>query len=32
MAYCTITDLQAAYGEDKISAWSRMDPDAVEGP
>lgn len=29
MAYCTITDLQAAYGEDKISAWSRMDPDAV---
>ncbi len=30
MAYCTITDLQAAYGADKISAWSRMDPDAVD--
>jgi phage gp36-like protein len=30
MAYCTIADLQAAYGEDRISAWSRLDPDTAE--
>jgi hypothetical protein len=26
MAYCTVTDLQDTYGEDRISAWSRVDP------
>jgi phage gp36-like protein len=30
MAYCTITDLQAAYGEDRIAAWSRLDADTVD--
>jgi phage gp36-like protein len=26
MAYCTVADLQDTYGEDRISAWSRVDP------
>ena len=30
MAYCTVADLQDAYGEDRISAWSRVDPDRAE--
>lgn len=30
MAYCTIADLQGAYGEDRISAWSRLNPDTAE--
>ncbi|MDR2394872.1 MAG: DUF1320 domain-containing protein [Treponema sp.] len=30
MAYCTVADLQDTYGEDRISAWSRVDPDRVE--
>ena len=30
MAYCTIADLQAAYGEDRIGAWSRLDPDTAD--
>jgi phage gp36-like protein len=30
VAYCTIGDLQAAYGEDRITGWSRLNPDTVE--
>jgi phage gp36-like protein len=30
MAYCTQKDLEAAYGEDRIIAWSRMDTAAIE--
>jgi phage gp36-like protein len=30
MAYCTVADLQAAYGEDRIGAWSRLDPDTAD--
>ena len=30
MAYCTQTDLAAAYGEDRIAGWSRMDSNAVD--
>jgi phage gp36-like protein len=30
MAYCTIADLQAAYGEDRIAAWSHLDADTVD--
>jgi phage gp36-like protein len=30
MAYCTVTDLTSAYGEDRISGWSRLDPDTVD--
>jgi phage gp36-like protein len=30
MAYCTRTDLEAAYGEDRIAGWSRMDSNAVD--
>jgi phage gp36-like protein len=30
MGYCTLTDLEAAYGGDRISAWSRLDPDTVD--
>lgn len=26
MAYCTLTDLYHAYGDDRINAWSRLDP------
>ena len=28
--YCTPVDLEAAYGAENISAWSRLDPDRVE--
>jgi phage gp36-like protein len=30
MAYCTLSDLQAAYGEDRIAGWSRLNPDTVD--
>lgn len=30
MAYCSITDLQQAYGEDNIAGWSRLNPDTVD--
>jgi phage gp36-like protein len=30
MAYCTVADLEDTYGEDRISAWSRVDPDRAE--
>jgi phage gp36-like protein len=30
MACCTIADLQAACGGDRIGAWSRLDPDTVD--
>ena len=30
MAYCTVADLQDAYGEDRINGWARFNPDAVE--
>ena len=30
MPYCTITDLNAAYGEDRITGWSRLNPDTVD--
>ena len=30
MAYCTIADLQAAYGEDRISVRSRFDSDTAD--
>ena len=30
MAYCTQIDLEAAYGEDRISGWSRMDSNVVD--
>jgi phage gp36-like protein len=30
MAYCSQNDLEAAYGGDRIAAWSRMDSAAVE--
>lgn len=30
MAYCTLEDLNAAYGEDRISGWSRLNPDTVD--
>ncbi|GHV00913.1 hypothetical protein FACS189483_11150 [Spirochaetia bacterium] len=30
MAYCTLADLNAAYGEDRISSWSRLNPDTVD--
>jgi len=30
MAYCTRTDLEAAYGDDRIVGWSRMDSNAVD--
>ena len=30
MAYCTVVDLQDTYGEDRISAWSRVDPGRAE--
>jgi phage gp36-like protein len=30
MAYCTVADLQGAYGEDRVSAWSRVDSDRAE--
>jgi phage gp36-like protein len=30
MAYCTIADLQDAYGADRIGGWSRCDPATVD--
>ncbi|MDR3355624.1 MAG: DUF1320 domain-containing protein [Spirochaetaceae bacterium] len=30
MPYCTIDDLNAAYGEDRITGWSRLNPDTVD--
>jgi phage gp36-like protein len=30
MSYCTVADLQDTYGEDRISAWSRVDPGRAE--
>jgi phage gp36-like protein len=30
MAYCTPSDLTAAYGQDRITAWSRLDPDTID--
>jgi phage gp36-like protein len=30
MGYCTRADLEAAYGEDRIVGWSRMDTNAVD--
>jgi phage gp36-like protein len=30
MAYCTIEDLQDAYGAQRIGAWSRLDPDTAD--
>jgi phage gp36-like protein len=28
--YCTPADLYAAYGEERITAWSRLDPDTLD--
>ncbi|MDR1587302.1 MAG: DUF1320 domain-containing protein [Treponema sp.] len=30
MGYCTLADLEDAYGADRISFWSRLDPDTVD--
>jgi phage gp36-like protein len=30
MAYCTLADLYAAYGEDHINGWARLNPDTAE--
>jgi hypothetical protein len=30
MAYCALGDLQAAYGEDRIAGWSRLNPDTAD--
>jgi phage gp36-like protein len=30
MAYCTLGDLQDAYGSDRITTWSRINADTVE--
>ncbi|MDR1128211.1 MAG: DUF1320 domain-containing protein [Treponema sp.] len=30
MGYCTIGDLQDAYGAERINTWSRLDPDAAD--
>jgi phage gp36-like protein len=30
MDYCTIADLQDAYGADRINGWARNDPDTVD--
>jgi phage gp36-like protein len=30
MAYCALEDLNAAYGEDRIAGWSRLNPDTVD--
>ncbi|GMO48011.1 MAG: hypothetical protein Pg6C_10280 [Treponemataceae bacterium] len=30
MAYCALSDLQAAYGEDRVAGWSRLNPDTVD--
>ena len=29
MAYCDLNDLYAAYGEDRIAGWSRLNPDTA---
>lgn len=30
MAYCSLDNLQEAYGEDRVIGWSRLNPDAVD--
>jgi phage gp36-like protein len=30
MGYCTLADLEGAYGAENISGWSRLDPDRVD--
>jgi phage gp36-like protein len=30
MAYCSLADLQNAYGEDCIAGWSRLNPDTID--
>jgi phage gp36-like protein len=30
MSYCTLADLNSAYGEDRINGWARLDPDTVD--
>jgi phage gp36-like protein len=30
MAYCSLSDLQNAYGEDRITGWSHLNPDIVD--
>jgi phage gp36-like protein len=30
MAYCTVEDLQDAYGVEQINNWSRLDPDTAD--
>jgi phage gp36-like protein len=30
MAYCTLGDLNAAYGADRVAGWSRLNPDTVD--
>jgi phage gp36-like protein len=30
MAYCTVADLQDAYGSNRIAGWSQHDPDTTE--
>jgi phage gp36-like protein len=30
MAYCGLEDLNAAYGEDRIAGWSRLNPETVD--
>ncbi|MDR2808070.1 MAG: DUF1320 domain-containing protein [Spirochaetaceae bacterium] len=30
MAYCTQEDLAQAYGEDRLTGWSRLNPDTVD--
>lgn len=30
MGYCTLADLEGAYGTENISGWSRLDPDRVD--
>jgi phage gp36-like protein len=30
MSYCTVEDLESAYGADRISGWSRLDPDTAD--
>jgi phage gp36-like protein len=30
MPYCSLADLQSAYGEDRIAGWSRLNPDTVD--
>jgi phage gp36-like protein len=30
MSYCTLADLYAAYGEDNINGWSRLNPETAD--